>query len=93
MNRNRNARTNQRRRNPTKQPAAVDLWRDTGELPELQPIIPPPNVGALLRSLGDPPMNNGTRAGHYFDTVVERAAAVAAALALSASVLAQDDHN
>ena len=47
-------------------------------------------VGALLRSLGDPPMIGGSvTASHYFTAVIERAAAVAAALALSADLLAQ----
>jgi hypothetical protein len=44
-----------------------------------------------LRSLGDPPMNNGHVAGHYFNAVIERAAAVAGALALSADLLAEPD--
>ena len=57
-------------------------------MPEVEPIALPNEVGALLRSLGDPPMNNGVAAGHYFSTVIERAAAVAVALAVSADVLA-----
>ena len=44
----------------------------------------------MLRSLGDPPMIGGSvTASHYFTAVVERAAAVAAALALSADLLDQ----
>ena len=39
----------------------------------------------------DPPLNNGMAAGYYFTTVVERAAAVAYALAFSADVLAKPD--
>jgi len=46
---------------------------------------------ALIRSLGDPPMNHGNAAGHYFSTVVERAAAVALALALSADLVADPE--
>jgi hypothetical protein len=42
----------------------------------------------MLRSLGDPPIGRGQVAGHYFDVVVERAAAVAVALALSAGLMA-----
>ncbi len=45
-------------------------------------------VGALLRSLGDPPIHGGTAAGHYFNAVAQRSAAVAIALALSADLLA-----
>ena len=44
-----------------------------------------------MRSLGDPPMNNGNAAGHYFAAVVERAAVVAVALALGADLLAGAD--
>lgn len=64
-----------------------DLWRTPGELPEVEPIALPHEVGALLRSLGDPPLNNGAAAARYFNVVVERAAAVAVALAVSADVL------
>jgi hypothetical protein len=43
-----------------------------------------------LRSLGDPPTIGGNVVtGHYFSAIVERAAAVAAALAVSAGVLAE----
>jgi len=66
-----------------------DLWRPAPALPEVEPIALPHEVGAMLRSLGDPPMNNGAAAGRYFSVVVERAAAVAVALAVSADVLDQ----
>jgi hypothetical protein len=68
-----------------------DLWRSSPPLPEVEPIAVPHEVGAMLRSLGDPPMNNGAAAGRYFSVVVERAAAVAVALAVSADVLDQGD--
>jgi hypothetical protein len=38
-------------------------------------------------------MNNGHVAGHYFNAVIERAAAVAGALALSADLLAETEGN
>lgn len=68
-----------------------DLWRAAPELPDVEPISLPHEVGALLRSLGDPPLNNGAAAGRYFSVVVERAAAVAVALAVSADVLANPE--
>ena len=85
--------SNQRRRQQQhgKKPHAIDVWRAGGELPDVQRIPAPTDVGALLRSLGDPPVGNGTAAGHYFNAVVERAAAVALALAVSADLLATDD--
>ena len=82
---------NARRRQQGKRPAAVDVWRAPAELPPVDKIAEPTDVGALLRSLGDPPIGNGTAAGHYFNAVVERAAAVALALAVSADLLSTDD--
>ncbi len=88
MNRPRPSRTNQRRRPQAKRPRPVDIWRTADELPAVEPIVVSEEPGTLLRSLGDPPVGNGTAAGHYFDAVVQRAAALAAALALSADLLA-----
>ncbi len=87
---------NHQKRRPTKrsgQQHHVDLWRTPPALPEVEPIAVPNEVGAMLRSLGDPPMNNGAAAGRYFSVVIERAAAVAVALALSADVLAEADRD
>ncbi len=68
-----------------------DLWRESPAPPDVEPIAVPHEVGAMLRSLGDPPMNNGAAAGRYFSVVIERAAAVAVALAVSADVLDAGD--
>jgi hypothetical protein len=77
----------QRRPNRTPKPQAVDIWRTPGEIPEVERITVPHDVTALVRSLGEPPMHGGSGAGLAFGTVVERAAATAAALALSADLL------
>lgn len=69
--------------------APVDIWRSSPPLPDIEPVTANPDVGALLRSLGDAPLRNGALAGHYFDAVVERAAAVASALALSIGLLVE----
>ena len=82
---------NQRRRQQGKRPAPIDVWRNPGELPEVAPIAIPHEVGALLRSLGDPPVGNGAAAAGYFNAVCERAATVAFALAVSADLLADAD--
>ena len=79
------------RRPPGNRPAPVDIWRDPGTLPDIEPITVPSEAGALLRSLGDPPMVDGSTAVKYFTTVIERAAVIAAALALSADLLATPD--
>lgn len=86
------ARSDQRRKPPPqKRPGAVDVWRTPAPLPDFEPIAVPHDVSAMLRSLGDPPMYDGTQAAHYFVTVVERAAAVAVAIAVSADLLATAD--
>ena len=89
MNSPRPNRRNQQRRPQQRRTPTVDLWRTPSELPPAEPIAGPEEPGTLLRSLGDPPIGNGATPGHYFDAVVERAAALAAALALSADLLAQ----
>ncbi len=85
-------RPNQRRQQQPKRPKPIAVWRTPDPLPDVEPIAVPYEVGALLRSLGDPPTIGGSVApGHYFNAVIERAAAIAVALALSADLLAQLD--
>ena len=87
-------RSDKRRRQASKRAGnakANDLWREPAPLPAVKPIPLPNDVAAMLRSLGEPPMHNGAAAAHYFNTVIERAAAVALALAVSANVLAGSD--
>ena len=91
MNRPQRARTNQRRRPQSRRSNAVDIWRSPGPLPEVEPIVRVPDPGAMLRSLGDPPMTSGNVAGHYFNFVIARSAAVAMALAWSADLAAELD--
>ena len=45
-------RKGQSRRPQQKRPAPIDIWREPGALPEMEPITVPPEAGALLRSLG-----------------------------------------
>jgi hypothetical protein len=94
MNRARNNRSNPRRQKGQGkgQGGGADLWRlPAAELPPVEPIVVPSDVGALLRSLGDPPMRNGVVAAGYFGTVVQRAAGLALALAYSADLVADED--
>jgi hypothetical protein len=71
---------------------AVDLWRPVPELALPDPIVPVADPTALLRSLGDPPLQGQAAvAEHYLAAVVERAAGLAAALAASADLLADED--
>jgi hypothetical protein len=86
----RSPRRNSRRNRPNNQgrrAGHVDFWYSPRPLPEVGKVVPAVEGGTLLRSLGDPPITGGTSAGHYFSAVVERASAVATALALSADLL------
>ena len=84
---------NQARRPQARRQAPIDVWRSPGTLPDIEPITVAPEPGALLRSLGDPPLMDGSTATKYFNAVIQRAAAIAAALALSADVLAQSEED
>jgi hypothetical protein len=69
-----------------------DLWRPVPQLADPEPIVPAPDPTALLRSLGDPPLQGqGAVAEHYLAAVVERAAGLATALAVAAGLLADSD--
>jgi hypothetical protein len=69
-----------------------DLWRPVPQLADPEPIVPAPDPTALLRSLGDPPLQGqGAVAEHYLAAVVERAAGLATALAVAAGLLASPD--
>jgi hypothetical protein len=79
-----------RRKSSQGRRGAPDIWRNHAPLPEVEPIAPPHDVLATMRSLGDPPVHGGAAATNHFEVVVERAAAVALALAFSADLLAGD---
>ena len=84
----------QRRKPPQhqqKRSTAVDIWRTPPPLPDLEPIVLSHDAGALVRSLGDPPIHDGSAAAGYFVAVAERAAKVAVALAFSAGLVAVDE--
>ena len=69
-----------------------DLWRPVPQLADPASIVPAPDPTALLRSLGDPPLQGqGAVAEHYLAAVVERAAGLATALAVAAGLLADPD--
>lgn len=81
---------NRRRRNQKQKQKQkrVDLWRPVPALDDPAPIRPAADPTALLRSLGDPPLQGqGQVAGHYVAAVIEKAAGLATALAAAAGLL------
>ena len=87
MNNTQPRRGNQRRHTALTR-AATDIWRQPAPLPDLEPVSPTIDATALLRSLGDPPLTGTSDVALQFAIVIERTAALAAALALSADLLA-----
>lgn len=91
MNRNPRQRPGNQRRRPAAKRAVTDVWREAGPLPDIEPVVRTEDPTALIRSLGEPPLSGGADVVLQFATVIERTAAIAAALALSAGILATDD--
>jgi hypothetical protein len=85
---------NNNNRNRNRRPQGqkpVELWAAVPDLDEPDPIAPAADPTALLRSLGDPPLQGrSVVAGHYLAAVTERAASLATALAAAAGLLATD---
>ena len=80
---------NRRNRQQRAKRQAGDVWANVAELAAPAPIVPTSAPSALINSLGPPPLQNQSEmVGHYLAAVVERAAAVANALAASAGLLA-----
>ena len=85
-----------RRRSGAKKGGAAsgDLWRSVPAVPAPTPIVPAARPSALIRSLGDPPLQGqGAVAEHYLAAVVERAAGLAAALAAAGGLLGSTAEN
>lgn len=79
----------QSKRRRSKKNKGFDVWRAGSSLPDPEPIVPLRDPTALLRSLGDPPLQGQSQvAQHYLGAVVERAAGLATALAAAAGLLA-----
>ena len=79
----------QAKRRRSKKAKGYDVWRAAPTLPGPEPIVPLRDPTALLRSLGDPPLQGQSSvAQHYLAAVVERAAGLATALAAANGLLA-----
>ena len=80
------------RRNGRPRSQRTDLWRVVPPPPDAQAIAPVVDPTALVRSLGPPPLPGQTAyAEHYLAAVVERAAAMAGAVAAAAGVSAEPE--
>ena len=88
---NNSRRKQQSRRRPNK-PKPIDLWRPVPQLPDPAPIIPSPDPGMVMRSLGSPPLHGqGAQAEHAFELVVLKSSQLAAALAATAGLLVSEN--
>ncbi len=92
--RNQGSSRNRRRKKPGNAGGAnqrhVDLWQPVPALPDPEPIVPATDPRMTVRSLGDPPLaGQGAVAEHYLGAVLDRAGALATALAAAAGLLAE----
>ncbi len=94
--RNNNANSNKPRRNtnsprPAVDPTPGEFWRTPPKSAVPSPITPAADATALLRSLGRPPLPGQVSADRHVATVIERAAALATALAVAADLLVVEE--
>ena len=80
------------RRSRQRRGPARDLWSVVPAPEAPEPIRPATEPTALITSLGAPPLRgHSSTAEYYLTAVVERAAAIASALAASVDLLAAPD--
>jgi hypothetical protein len=73
-------------------PKPLALWRPVPPLGDPPRVVPAEDPTAVLKSLGDPPLQGqGTVAHFYMAEVIRRAAGLAQALAHTAGVLVEGD--
>jgi len=83
------SRRKQQRRRRSPAARAAELWRPVAPLEAPAPIAPAEDPTAVLRSIGEPPLQGqGVIAEHYLAAVVEQAAGLATALAAASGLLA-----
>ena len=83
--------TRQPRRSGPDETSPVDFWRAVPDAGVPAPITPAADPTALLRSLGRPPLPGQASADRHVATVIERAAALATALAVAADLLVVEE--
>ena len=83
QSRNSRSRTSNRNRRRKNRQQAKRFWSDGGELPPLDVVIEPTSdPGAVVRSLGVPPLaGQSHKSSEYFDAIYARSVGLAQALA------------
>lgn len=89
-----NGQRSNRRQRSKGRPKPQDVWRPVPQLDPPELIAAPSDPAALLRSLGDVPLQGqATTAAHFMAAVIERAAGLATALAAAGGLLAETTYN
>lgn len=73
-------------------PQPLELWKSVPEPPAADPVRPTDDPGAIIRSLGTPPLTGQAHvADQYLELAARKAAATATALAQAAELLVDVD--
>ena len=75
-------------------PQPLELWRAHPEPPPVELVAPTHDPGAVIRSLGTPPLTGQAAvADQYLELAARKSAATATALAKAAGLLSEDDRD
>jgi hypothetical protein len=69
----------------------LEFWKAPPALPPVERFVPARDPGAVLRSLGNPPLTGQGNAGHYLEAAASKAAQMTHVLAKDAGLLINPD--
>ena len=70
----------------------LEFWKATAELGPVEPVVPARDPGAVVRSLGNPPLTGqAATAEPYLTAAIDKAAKMATALAAAEGLLTDPD--
>lgn len=73
-------------------PQPIEFWKAVPDLGPIEAVRPARDPGAVVRSLGSPPLTGQAGVSdHYLDAAVRKAAQMATALAAAENLLAEPD--
>ena len=73
-------------------PQPLELWKSHPEPPDVELVAPASDPGAVIRSLGTPPLTGQAAvADQYLELAARKSAATATALAKAAGLLGGDE--